>query len=421
VPAPLDLQIPDPTVFCVRDEEAASEAPSLAPLCWAGLAWLPPNLAGALPDELDHREMGSWLVDRAHAGGAVRAVHARLTTRTARDWLRAQRAALEGEVPGLLLGGRQVRPGVWLSRNCALHADARLVAPAWVGEDTRVERGAVVGPGAVVGAGSIVDAGAHVEGALVLPGTYLGESIELRDAVADRGLVTHARIGATVPIRDPFMVGGTRPDPGKRPGVGPVQRLLATILLLAGAPLLLLARLWRLVTGGSGFAPMECARLPAPPHEPLATFRLWRLSGAGSHGTSPSLADLLGRVVPGLWSVLRGDLRLVGVTPRDPDALGAMPPDWRDACARSHAGLVTEPLVLLDTSASEDERAAADACYATTRSARRDAWLFLRYLRGTLLTTTRSAPAALGGREAGTEPGLLDGPSPSKLKRTLSL
>ena len=124
-------------------------------------------------------------------------MHARSTTRTSRDWVAAQREALEGAVPGLIRGGRESRPGVWLSRNARIHPEARILAPAWIGEDVRVERGAAVGPGAVVGAGSIVDAGTRVEAALVTPGTYLGESMELKDAVADRGVVTHTRIGAS--------------------------------------------------------------------------------------------------------------------------------------------------------------------------------------------------------------------------------
>jgi hypothetical protein len=51
---------------------------------------------------------------------------------------------------------------------------------------------------------------------------------------------------------------------------------------------------------------------------------------------------------------------------------------------------VSEALVLLDADAAEEERAAADAWYAGTRSARRDAWLLARYLRDVVLAPVRS-------------------------------
>jgi len=333
------------TVFCTPASARAAAA-------WSGLAFLTPKLVDEMPAGLDEDELGLWLIARAHERGAVRAAHTRLSTRTAVAWVAAQRAALDGELPGLLLGGREVEPGVWVGRGARIHPSARLSAPVWVGEDARIEREAVVGPGAVVGAGAIVDAGARVEASLLMPGSYLGESVELSESVVDSGVLTHARLGATVAIADPFLVGTVRPRPAPRRGPRVLSRVLAGLLLACASPVVLLARAWH---GLRGRPTSE-----APPR--------------------PSLGDLVDRVLPGLWAVVRGDVRFVGVTPRDAGALAAVPEPWREACASSPAGLITEPMVQLERGAPAEAVAMADACYAASRSRRHDAWLVGRYL-----------------------------------------
>lgn len=345
VPASVPSGTGGTVVFCTPAEAGA--VPS-----WSGLACLTPKLAEEMPVTLDEDQLGAWLIAQAHERGAVRAVHVRLSTRTAGAWVAAQRSALEGEVGGLLLGGREVEPGVWIGRGAQVHPSARLVPPVWIGEDARIEHDAAIGPGAVVGAGAMVDGGARVEAALVTAGTYLGEAVELVQSVADAGVLTHARLEATVAIADPFLVGSVKPRPVAQRAVGLVSRVLAGALLTGLAPLVLLAGAWR--------------GLRRPP--------------ASAAPPRPSLGDLVGRVLPGLWAVVRGRVGVVGVTPRDAVALAALPEPWREACANAPVGLITEPMVQLEPDASAEAVAAADACYWVSRSRRHDAWLVRRYL-----------------------------------------
>jgi NDP-sugar pyrophosphorylase family protein len=329
------------TVFCTPAAAPGAPAP------WSGLACVVPRLLEELPDGVDEEGLGAWLIARAHERGVVRVVHARLSTGTAAEWLAAQRAALEGALPGLLFGGREVRPGVWLGRGARVHASARLVAPVWVGDNARVGPDAVIGPGAVVGGGAMVEKGARVQEALVLPGTYLGEALELRGAVAEAGAITHAGLEARVPVADAFLVGSVAPARASAAVVGSVSRVVAAALLLFALPVAMAGRALAPARGGS---------------------------------PRPSPRDLLGRVLPGLWQVVRGRVGLVGVTPRDERALAALPGHWREACRQTPFGLITEAMVQLDPDSSPEAVAAADAFYSVSRCARHDTWLVGRYL-----------------------------------------
>ncbi len=59
-----------------------------------------------------------------------------------------------------------------------------VVAPAWIGEDARVEAGARIGPHAVVSRGAIVRSGARLERSVALPGAEVAAGESLARAVA---------------------------------------------------------------------------------------------------------------------------------------------------------------------------------------------------------------------------------------------
>ncbi len=334
-------------------EGGGSRAPE-----WGGLACVSPTTAGEMPSSLDETGLGQWLIAAGQARGSVVGARTSLSTRTARAWVRAQRQALEGALPGLQIDGRLRAPGVWIGRGARVHGEARLSAPVWIGEEARIERGVVLGPGAVVGARAIIESDAQLEDALVLPGTYIGKDIELKKVVAEPGKLTHAGLGITVPVADGFLVGPVSSPPRTRSLVGDlVSRVTAAVLFAAGMPLFMLG-----ITG----RPSSSA--PALPPR-------------------PSLADLLGRVWPGLWAVARGERRLVGVTPRGPQQLAALPEAWRETCTAATPGLITEPMVQLEADAPPEAVAAADALYALSRNPKRDAWLVRRYVELALVAS----------------------------------
>ena len=99
----------------------------------------------------------------------------------------------------------------------------------------------------------------------------------------------------------------------------------------------------------------------------------------------PGLGDLLLRVLPGLWDVVCGRLRLVGLPPRSPAAVKALPEDWRILYLACRSGLITESMVRLGPPAAPEARYAVETVYAASADALYDLKLLgvylLRWLR----------------------------------------
>ena len=130
----------------------------------------------------------------------------------------------------------------------------------------------------------------------------------------------------------------------------------------------------------------EVVALPAPSDETRwRTFQLWRfcpeVSPAAEEmsATRAALHEFFLRGLPALMNVARGDLRLVGVMPRTPDEIRALPLDWRTLYLCAHAGIVTEAYVYQGPTPSDDELYTSEAYYSATASIRHNTRLLCGY------------------------------------------
>jgi len=96
----------------------------------------------------------------------------------------AQREALKGGVQ-VALPGRARRPGVWVGQGSRLARGAVLTGPALLGAGCRIEGGARILPGSVLGDRVIVRGGAQIAGATIGAGCEVGAGAVVRDCVLD--------------------------------------------------------------------------------------------------------------------------------------------------------------------------------------------------------------------------------------------
>ncbi len=342
---------------------------------WHGWAWLPAQVRRQVRRDWDESLLGDFLSELP--SGRMRRIDTGtpVGVRTGVEALESQWQVLEGRFKGLMHGGREVEPGVWLARNVSLDPSARLVRPVYIGEDCRVEAGVRVGPRAVVGRVCILDRSCVVESSLIQPGAYLGQGLEVSDAIVDMNRVYSVPLDTVIDVADAFLVGKVEDTGPARTAEEWANRALAGLALAATWPVAIAG----LVRARRDGEPRRLLRQPAermPDRWNTFPTILRKPEGARAE---PGLADLVGRVLPGLWHVARGEMRLVGVPARTPEEIEGLPEGWRDVALSAPAGLVTEADVLYQEPPTEDERFAAEAVYAATRSPSRDAMILLAY------------------------------------------
>jgi mannose-1-phosphate guanylyltransferase/phosphomannomutase len=104
---------------------------------------------------------------------------------TLEAYLRAHKDILDGrvhvEIPGFEMGD-----GVHVGEGAEIHPDARVVGPAVIGENCRIEAGVRLGPYTVLGTNVRLRANTDVERVVVHDNSYLGEGVRLRGATIGR-------------------------------------------------------------------------------------------------------------------------------------------------------------------------------------------------------------------------------------------
>jgi mannose-1-phosphate guanylyltransferase/phosphomannomutase len=126
--------------------------------------------------------------------------------------LEAYRSAHEDILDGRVqidVPGFQVRERVWLGENTDVSPDVVLEGPVLIGDNCRIESGAVLRPYTVLGDDVVVKADAHVERSVVHDHVYIGPSTRIRGAVLGRAsdIRDGVRIEEGVVVGDESFIG----------------------------------------------------------------------------------------------------------------------------------------------------------------------------------------------------------------------
>lgn len=203
---------------------------------------------------------------------------------------------------------------------------------------------------------------------MIFPQSYIGEKLELNNAIVDHNRLVHAT-GATISVSDNFILANLADHSFAKWCEALLSRLFAAILLIITSPVLLVTALYlKLFRGERVFHAHTVVRLPVRGKDsPLETVRLWDFRADNSlqpacHGAR----GLFRYAIPSLMNVTMGRMRFVGVSPRTPEQIQELSPEWRDMYLRNHAGIVTESYANYGWCVTDDELFAADAFYTVT-------------------------------------------------------
>ncbi|RKZ54109.1 MAG: hypothetical protein DRR16_00950 [Candidatus Parabeggiatoa sp. nov. 3] len=292
---------------------------------------------------------------------------------------------LAGHFPTLVLPVRKITDKLQVGRRskvsphntglvgafCRVHAGARLVDKVVLCDDVKVERHA------------------KLNNTVVLPCTYIGQSLELNNAIVWGNLLIPVNTGKVQLIFDRRLLADLKTPILYSQFVEVLNRALGVFTLLISIPLWPLALL---------------AALLQNPRKPLRKIKLrGNLKRIDQEGISQprdftalewATSIALLRHLPKLLAVITGRLRMVGVRPETPEQAEARTAQtdhievWERMRDYAPVGLIGPSQLTLSFDAPREERLIVEAHYARTRHFSTDiVWL----LRGLLACFTARA------------------------------
>lgn len=279
------------------------------------------------------------------------------------DFHRANLDAAAGDIPGLRLPGRETALGLRQGHHTRLSPRSLRLGCALVGSNCRVDPSAEFYGTVVLSDRVLVDRLARLANTVVLPNTYVGEMVDLREAIVRGNDLIRVDTGALVHVPEPFLLADLKSETLGHFFAAPVHRLAGVALLLLSLPLWPIAAF--LAYRDHPSAPLRRLRLRSnkivlgelgqPEHAEFTAFE-WATE-------VPIL-----RALPRLFGVIAGHLRIVGVEPVSAEHAARRIAAWERLADSAPAGLIGPTQIQLDAEAPEEERLMSDAVYAVQRS-----------------------------------------------------
>jgi NDP-sugar pyrophosphorylase family protein len=301
--------------------------------------------------------------------------------------LESQTMLLDRRLNGFMMSGTERRPGVWISRNVVIHPSVELVGPLYIGPNSRLNRGVRLRANTVIGGECIVDSNTTIEHSLVTAGSYVGEGLELSNAVVNHNLLVNVRLDTSVEIVESFLLGGIKQRQPRNLVGRFFQAAVAFLLAIVFLPISLLSVLYYLLVRKLTYVHVQRVQLPAEEKEIFA--RSYALPCLGADAWAPNRRAgwpaFLRQFLPGLLAVIRARISFVGLPPRSAQEILALPPEWRFLYLQNKAGLITEASIAKNDPDDETQLYVADAYYAVRKSLFYDMGLAVRYFARLIL------------------------------------
>jgi len=270
---------------------------------------------------------------------------------------RANLDLLAGRFAGLAVSGNNVALGLCVGRKAAVSPKSLKKGVAYVGANSRVHPDAELLGEVVIGDHVVVDRAATIRESVILPQTYVGELVEVGNAIVSGNYLIRVDTGAMLKVSEAFLLGNLDAIQG-RARMSQWDRVTGLLLLVLSLPLWPFAAAAAVLSGGGTlFTNRELVGNRQSP---------------GGGGTADNVfvakhwnteIPIL-RNLPRLLAVVQGDLRLVGVSPLTPEESTNRTEDWQMVRDQAPIGLFGPTQLNLPYDAPLDERLLSDAFYA---------------------------------------------------------
>lgn len=211
---------------------------------------------------------------------------------------------------------------------------------ALIGNQCRIDSSAELHGEVVIANGVMIDRYATLQDSAVLPDTYIGELVEVRNAIVQGNRLVRVDTGVVLPVLETFLLADLREVTLSGTLAEPLNRLLGVLTLALSLPLWPLALAAALTENFN--APLQETPLRGNRLEfDEFGMRRRRVFPASEWVSIPVL-----RYLPRLL-VVSGDLRLVGAEPLTPEQADQRVEEWEQVSDQAPAGLIKpDPVVV---------------------------------------------------------------------------
>jgi NDP-sugar pyrophosphorylase family protein len=123
---------------------------------------------------------------------------------------------------GLRPRGNETRPGVWIDEGAQVHRDSRIVAPAFIGRESRIAEQCLITRCSSIESNSHVDYGTVVEDSSVLSNSYVGIGLDLSHSIVDGNRLLNLERDVILEVSDPRVIRENRAQRGEKARQSPV-------------------------------------------------------------------------------------------------------------------------------------------------------------------------------------------------------
>jgi acetyltransferase-like isoleucine patch superfamily enzyme len=342
---------------------------------WTGWGIVPANILASAPSSLSLEDFPATI--KPFFNSVKTQSH--LSTRTFQDYISSNIRPLTNKTPDFAYPttAHEVQKGVWISRSVAIHRNVKIEQPVFIGENCQIMNDVEIGPDVVIERNCIIDKGSKIKHSLILKKSYVGENLELRDSIVDRNLLINITHDTAIRIRDDFILSEINPPPLFR------YPLRWIIRGLAGLAFLLLFPIYYYLNRVCEIYEVDMLQLPTSTDTTEWSTFPYQIFQPKA-GKSLTRFQRYFSKIPLLKSMWKGYIRVVGSAPRTPKDTLLLPEDWRRLYLKSKVGLITLAALDQGENATDDDKYAAEAYYATQMSFWLDVKLILRWLKGKL-------------------------------------
>ena len=284
--------------------------------------------------------------------------------------------AAAGRLDTLLIPGRKTALGLTQGRNTEAYPQNLKQGIALIGSNCHLHPSVELRGEVVIGDNVIIDSRATIESSVILPHSYIGELVELRNAIVRGNDLIRVDNGAILKISDTFLLADLKTTTFNK-GLGAVfNRITGLLLLLMSLPLWFLALGLALVQNPS--KPYCINRLRGNKID-LNDFGLPQRTEFSAWEWNVSAPVL--RYLPRILAVISGDLNLMGSLPVSLDTAVKRIEEWERLADQTPSGLLGPTQLNIPADASEEEKLMSDSFYATHFNIRNNALYLLQSLQ----------------------------------------